>query len=81
MELTKIEKSTPVREFPDIYNGNIDKLVNEINRLQQLLSQKDTEIENLRVTFNGALNRIRSEYIQMFAELDNKFVKKETTVE
>ena len=81
MELTKIENSTPVREFPDIYNGNIDKLVNEINRLQQLLSQKDTEIENLRVTFNGALNRIRSEYIQMFAELDNKFVKKETTVE
>ena len=81
MELTKIENSTPVREFPDIYNDNIDELVNEINRLQQLLSQKDTEIENLRVAFNGALSRIRSEYIQMFAELDNKFVKKETTVE
>ena len=66
MNLTKIENTTPVREFPDIYNGNIDELVSEINRLNQQLSQKDDEIENLRISVSSALNRMRSEYIAMF---------------
>lgn len=72
MVLNKIEGSTPVKEFPNIHNTNVDVLVNEINRLNQLIEQKDTEIRELKESFNSALNRLRAEYISMIDQLKNK---------
>ena len=72
MNLTKIENTTPVRDFPKIYNGNIGELVSEINRLNQQLSQKDSEIETLKQQFNNALGKIRAEYLAMFEQLKNE---------
>lgn len=71
MVLNKIEGSTPVKEFPNIHNTNVDTLVNEINRLNQLIEQKDTEIRELKESFNSALNRLRAEYISMIDQLKN----------
>ena len=65
MAVTKIAPSTPIREFPDIYNRNVDELVDEIDRLRGLLAEKDTEIDNIVSSMNSALNRFRAEYIAM----------------
>ena len=43
----KIDGSTPIKNFPKEYNKLIDDLVAEINRLNNLVSSKDTEIQNL----------------------------------
>ena len=73
MVLNKIEGSTPVKEFPNIHNTNVDTLVNEIDRLNQLIEQKDTEIEEMKRSFNSALNKLRSEYIAMLgADMPNE---------
>ena len=71
MKLTKIENITPVRDFPKIYNGNIDELVREINRLNDIITAKDEEIRSLESDFNSALKKIRAEYLALFAQLNN----------
>ena len=71
MKLTKIENITPVRDFPKIYNGNIDELVREINRLNDVIAAKDEEIRSLESDFNSALKKIRAEYLALFAQLNN----------
>jgi predicted nucleic acid-binding Zn-ribbon protein len=71
MKLTKIENITPVRDFPNIYNGNIDELVSEINRLNDVITAKDEEIRSLESDFNSALKKIRAEYLALFAQLNN----------
>lgn len=71
MKLTKIENITPVRDFPKIYNGNIDEIVSEINRLNDVIAAKDEEIRSLESDFNSALKKIRAEYLALFAQLNN----------
>ena len=71
MTLRKIEGTTPVKNFPEIHNSNVDELVTEIDRLNQLIAQKDTEISELKSSFNSALNRLRAEYISMIDQLKN----------
>ena len=46
---SKIDGSTQLKDFPEKYNELIDKLVNEINRLNNLVSSKDAEITNFKV--------------------------------
>ena len=72
MNLNKINESTPISDFPEIYNNNINELVNEINRLNSVISAKDGEIKALK----DMLNKLRKEYIGMFANLENIYVKK-----
>ncbi len=60
MELQRIENSTPVREFPDIYNGNIDKLVEEINELNAIINDKDKKIKELEEYINRVKNNLES---------------------
>ena len=79
MDLQTINESTPISDFPEIYNKNIDELVNEINRLNNVISAKDGEIRTLRNTFQRALADLRAEYIRMFADLEDTYVKKDTT--
>ena len=72
MNLNKINESTPISDFPEIYNNNINELVNEINRLNSVISAKDVEIGALK----NMLNNLRKEYIGMFTNLENIYVKK-----
>ena len=76
MNLNMINESTPISDFPEIYNNNINELVNEINRLNSVISAKDGEIRALKNTFQIALNNLRAEYINMFTNLENIYVKK-----
>lgn len=72
MNLNIINESTPISDFPEIYNNNINELVNEINRLNNVISAKDVEIRTLKNTFQIALNNLRAE----FTNLENIYVKK-----
>lgn len=76
----KITGSTPVRSFPEKYNGLIEQLVTEIDRLKQLVAEKDAQIQQLRTEYGSAVNNLRAEYLAMFDqkmdEFESKFVKK-----
>ena len=56
------------------------KLVNEINRLNNLVSSKDTEIQNLRTQLISLQNNLRAEFSAWFGqkmdEFENTFEKK-----
>ena len=74
----KISGDTPVRDFPEKYNTLIDELINEINELKQVISNQNTVISNLKSDLNSALGRMRAEYTQQIASLDDKYEKKKT---
>jgi hypothetical protein len=76
--LRDLTPETAIRNFPDVYNNMKNELVAEIERLNGVIATKDTEINNLRTAINTALSNLRAEYLAMFDQLDNKFVKKET---
>ena len=76
----KIDGSTPIKNFPEKYNKLIDELVTEINRLNNLVSSKDTEIQNLRTQLTSLQNNLRAEFgawfDQKMNEFEDTFVKK-----
>ena len=76
----KINGSTQIKNFPETYNALIDELVTEINRLNNLVSSKDTEIQNLRSQMAVLQNDLRSYFSAWFDqkmnEFENEFVKK-----
>ena len=76
----KIDGSTPIKNFPKEYNKLIDDLVTEINRLNNLVSSKDTEIQNLRTQLISLQNNLRAEFSAWFGqkmdEFENTFEKK-----
>ena len=77
---SKIDGSTYLKDFPKKYNELIDKLVNEINRLNNLVSSKDTEIQNLRTQLISLQNNLRAEFSAWFDkkmdEFENTFEKR-----
>ena len=46
----EISGSTPLRDFPEKYNGLISDLNDKITDLEKLLNEKNTEIDNLKKT-------------------------------
>lgn len=79
MTLEKINDSTPVRDFPGIYNGNIDELVSELSAKDNEINRLKNEINNLRSSFYSSLSELRAEYQALFdkkmEEFEGKFVK------
>ena len=73
MELKTIKNSTPVKEFPGIYNGNIDSLISEINRLNNLISSKDKEIQNLRTQLTTLKTNLKADFSTWFDQKMSKF--------
>jgi len=66
----KIQGSTPIREFPDKYNGLINDLIGELNNKETkiaTLTSRISELENVLATERA---RIRAEYLAMY----NKYV-------
>ena len=76
----KIEGTTPIKDFPQKYDGLIDDLVAEINRLNNLVSSKDTEVQNLKAQVRALQDNLRSYFSAWFDqkmnEFENEFVKK-----
>ena len=76
----KIDGSTPIKNFPKEYNKLIDDLVTEINRLNNLVSSKDTEIQNLRTQLISLQSNLKADFSTWFGqkmdEFENTFVKK-----
>ena len=70
---SKIDGSTYLKDFPKKYNELIDKLVNEINRLNNLVSSKDTEIQNLRTQLISLQNNLRAEFSAWFDQKMSEF--------
>ena len=75
----KIDGSTHIKDFPKEYNKLIADLVTEINGLNNLVSSKDEEIQNLSnqlATIQGDLNgyvakqvdAIKEQYAALFQE-------------
>lgn len=58
----KIEGSTPIRDFPQKYNGLIDELVDKINELEEVIAEKDAKIFKLRSDFITLSNKLKAEY-------------------
>lgn len=76
----KINGETPVKDFPGTYNGLIDELVAEINRLNRVITTKDNEIAQLKSQMTSLNNNLRAEFGNWFdqkmTEFENRFVKK-----
>ena len=68
---TPIQDSTPVSEFPEIYNENNSILEQKISSLEAQLEAKQLEIDSLKEKFNAALNVLRSEYLTEINKLSN----------
>ena len=73
MELKTIKNSTPVKEFPGIYNGNIDSLISEINGLNNLISSKDKEIQDLRTQLTSLEKNLKADFSTWFDQKMSKF--------
>ena len=71
----KISGSTPLKDFPEKYNELIDKLVYEINMLNNRISSKDAEIRNLRDQLNSLQNNLRAEFSAWFDKKMDEFEK------
>lgn len=76
----KIDGSTPIKNFPKEYNKLIDDLVTEINRLNNLVSSKDTEIQDLRTQLTTLKTNLKADFSAWFKqkmdEFEDTFVKK-----
>ena len=69
----KIDGSTPIKNFPEEYNKLIDDLVAEINRLNNLVSSKDTEIQNLRTQLTTLKTNLKADFSTWFDQKMSKF--------
>lgn len=76
----KIDGSTPIKNFPKEYNKLIDDLVTEINRLNNLVSSKDKEIQDLRTQLTSLEKNLKADFSAWFKqkmdEFEDTFVKK-----
>ena len=76
----KIDGSTPIKKFPEEYNKLIADLVTEINRLNNLVSSKDKEIQDLRTQLTSLEKNLKADFSAWFKqkmdEFEDTFVKK-----
>lgn len=70
--MTSLKDNTPIKDFPSIYNENLDELntsIESLNESIELIKGENGIIKNLKTAFNSAIGRIRAEYIQMFEDM------------
>ena len=76
----KISGSTPLKDFPERYNGLISDLNSKITELENLLNARNTEILNLKTMITSLQNNLRAEFSAWFGqkmdEFENTFEKK-----
>ena len=76
----KISGSTPLKDFPERYNGLISDLNVKITDLEKEINKKNTEIDNLKKTIFSLQNNLRAEFSAWFGqkmkEFEDTFEKK-----
>ena len=76
----KISGETPLKKFPERYNGLISDLNVKITELEKLLDKKNTEIENLKKTISSLEADLKASFSAWFGqkmkEFEDTFEKK-----
>ena len=69
----KISGSTPLKDFPERYNGLISDLNSTIENLEKEINEKNTEIDNLKKTIFSLQNNLRAEFSAWFDQKMGEF--------
>lgn len=69
----KIDGSTPIKNFPEEYNKLIADLVDEINGLNNLVSSKDKEIQNLSNQLASLKTNLKADFSTWFDQKMDEF--------
>ena len=76
----EISGSTPLKEFPERYNGLISDLNVKITELEDALDKKNTEIDNLKKTITSLEADLKAAFSAWFdqkmKEFEDTFEKK-----
>ena len=76
----EISGETPLKKFPERYNGLISDLNSTIKELNDALNKKTIEIENLKKTISSLETNLKSSFTIWFDkkmdEFENTFEKK-----
>ena len=76
----KISGETPLKKFPERYNGLISDLNDKITDLESALNKKIIEIENLKKTISSLEANLKASFSvwfdQKMGEFENTFEKK-----
>ena len=74
----KINSSTAIHDFPTIYNKNIDKLVEEIQNLREIIVRKDKRIADLESKYDTYTRNLK---VYLDNILESKFNEFDTRLE
>ena len=76
----KISGSTPLKDFPERYNGLISDLNDKITDLENALDKKNIEIDNLKKTITSLEADLKASFSAWFdqkmKEFEDTFEKK-----
>ena len=76
----EISGSTPLKDFPERYNGLIGDLNDKITDLENALDEKTIEIENLKKTITSLEANLKASFSAWFGqkmkEFEDTFEKK-----
>ena len=69
----KISGETPLKKFPEIYNGLISDLNEKITNLENALDKKNTEIDNLKKTISSLEADLKASFSAWFDQKMGEF--------
>ena len=76
----KISGETPLKKFPERYNGLISDLNDKITELERLLNERNTEILNLKTMITSLEANLKASFSAWFGqkmkEFEDTFEKK-----
>ena len=69
----EISGETPLKKFPEIYNGLISDLNEKITNLENALDKKNTEIDNLKKTITSLEADLKASFSAWFDQKMSEF--------
>ena len=69
----EISGETPLKKFPEIYNGLISDLNEKITNLENALDKKNTEIDNLKKTISSLEADLKASFSAWFDQKMGEF--------